>query len=71
METAHFSVPSLSEDRQALDLGNALTAVKGVAAIRSDIRAHTVTVDYDTDFTDRGVLKTMIEQAGYPLEGGE
>jgi copper chaperone CopZ len=71
METAHFSIPALSDDRQALDLGNALTAVKGVASIRSDVRRHTVTVEYDTGFTDRDVLKKMIEQAGYPLGDGQ
>jgi hypothetical protein len=30
-----------------------------------------VTVEYDTGFTDRDVLKKMIEQAGYPLGDGQ
>ncbi len=67
METARFTIPLLREDRQALDLGNALTAVKGVASVKSDTQAHTVSVAYDRDFTDRGTLKRLIEDAGYPV----
>jgi copper chaperone CopZ len=70
METAQFSIPLLRDDRQALDLGNALTAVKGVASVKSDTRAHTVSVIYDRDFTDRATLKRLIEDAGYPVGDG-
>lgn len=71
METASFSIPLLCEDRQALDLANAITAVKGVAEIRSDIRGHTISVVYDAGFTDRHTLEDMIEHAGYPLGDGQ
>jgi copper chaperone CopZ len=71
METAQFSIPLLSDDRQALDLGNVLTAVKGVASVHSDVRAHTVSVVYDADFTSRTALEGLIEDAGYPLGDGQ
>ena len=71
MDTARFSIPLLREDRQALDLGNALISVKGVAAVRSDVAGHAVTVEYDTDFTDADVLRRMITHAGYPVGDGQ
>jgi len=71
METANFSIPLLCEERQSLDLGNVLTAVKGVASVHSDTGAHTVSVVYDADFTSRIALKGLIRDAGYPLGEGQ
>jgi copper chaperone CopZ len=70
METAEFSIPLLAEERQALDLSNALNAVKGVAGVRTDVQRHAVTVEYDDGFTSRGTLGELIRQAGYPIGDG-
>lgn len=71
METAEFSVPTLDQARQALDLSNILNSMKGVASVDVDSVTHSVSVQYDAGYTGRRVLHDAIRRSGYPLDDGE
>jgi copper chaperone CopZ len=67
VDTVQLSVPSLVDERTALDLSNSLNSLAGVARIETDVRAHTVTVTYDPDLAGPDLFRHATEGTGYPL----
>ncbi len=70
METTTISVPSLDRERYALDLANALIPLKGVGQVSIDLAAHTVAIEYDSDFVGVEMLRDTVCHSGYPLGTG-
>jgi copper chaperone CopZ len=67
VDTARFTVPALSENRDRLDLANLLISLKGVDTLDFDLSAHTVAVLYDRAFTSETTIREAIRQSGYPV----
>lgn len=67
MQTARFTIPSLSDSRHASDLVNALMGVNGVAQIGADAASHTLSVEYDPEYLDTRSLDFFITSAGYAV----
>lgn len=69
LDTADFVIPLLREERQILDLGNALMAITGVGAIRVDLPSHTISIQYDPAYLSPTMMRACITGSGYPLAG--
>lgn len=68
MQTVQFIVPGLGTADRA-DLANALITITGVAHVDLDSRSHTVTVEFDPDYSNPTIIKGCIVGAGYPVDG--
>jgi len=68
METATISIPSLREERQALDLSTALLSINGVGRIDADPQSHLLTVEYVAGSLTKDVLRETIRNVGYPVD---
>jgi copper chaperone CopZ len=71
METARFTVPSLTCEREALDLANTLNSLSGVEHVDTDTVTHTVTVTYDHDHGGPDLFRGAMNGSGYPVEAAE
>jgi len=71
MQRAEIEVPSLSEEREAIDIETALTGVTGIQHIDADVNRHVVSIDYDTEMIDQDYLERVITKAGYPVKNGK
>ncbi len=69
LDTADFVIPLLREERQILDLGNALMAITGVGAIRVDRPCHIISIEYDPAYLSPAMMRACITGSGYPLAG--
>ncbi len=67
MQTARFTIPSLSDSRWAEDLINALMGVNGIGHIGVDAASQTLSVKYDPDYLDAKSLDFFINAAGYEV----
>lgn len=68
VQSINFSMPSFGGADELADLGSVLTSLSGVAGITMDQAAHTVSVEYDPEFTDGGVIAHAISGSGYEVE---
>ncbi len=71
IERVDIEVPSLSEERDAIDIETALTGVTGIERIDADVKRHVVFIDYETDMIDRDYLERVITKTGYPVKNGK
>jgi copper chaperone CopZ len=66
-----MTIPTLTNESQALDLANALNSLSGVAHIEIDVKTHTVTVLYDPDHAGPDLFFGAAEGTGYvPVKDG-
>jgi copper chaperone CopZ len=68
METVSFTVPSITSEREALDVANVLNSLSGVAHIDTDTVRHTVTVRFDRSHAGPDLFQGAIDGAGYPVQ---
>jgi copper chaperone CopZ len=71
METTVFTVAALVDQRHALDLGNSLLAISGLAHLDVDLTAHTISIQFDSAYVNRDMLQACIEGTGYPVTSGD
>ncbi len=71
IERVDIEVPSLSEEREAIDIETALTGVTGIQRADADVKRHVVSIDYETDMIDRSYLERVITKTGYPVKNGK
>jgi len=69
LDTAHFVVPLLREERQIRDLGSSLMAITGVGVISVDLPSHTISIEYDPAYLSPTMMRACITGSGYPLAG--
>lgn len=67
MATIHLSVPDVSCNHCARTIQQALGKLAGVHAVRVDVPAKQVTVDYDEAVTDVATVSAALDAAGYPV----
>ncbi len=67
METLDLTVPTVHCTSCKLNIEESLDELPGVAASVVDLDAKHVTVTYDPNTVDPGVIAATIEDAGYPV----
>ena len=68
MQTVQYVVSGLGTAHRA-DLANALISLSGVAHVDLDSHPHTVTVEFDPEYSNPAIIKGSIVGAGYPVAG--
>lgn len=71
MHRSNLHVPGLETEAEALDLGNALMSISGIAHVAINRSARTIAVDHDLAFLSEQTLPTFLEGAGYPTRKAE
>lgn len=71
MHRSNLHVPGLETEAHALDLGNALMSISGIAHIEVNGSARTVAVDHDLAFLSERTLLVFLKGAGYPTQRAE
>jgi hypothetical protein len=67
LDRVAFSIPLLDGEGEYYDLENTLTSLSGVGHVRVDEEAHSVSIDFDPDFTNPSTLELIITRSGYPI----
>ena len=68
MATTVLNVPDISCEHCERTITNALTPVEGIRAVRVDIPAKQVRVDYDEATVDVNRMQTILQEEDYPVE---
>ena len=68
MAQVQFQV-HLHGPNEADDVENTIIALSGVAGVQVDLAAHTITVDYDPDYSEPSFIRDNIVCSGYPVAG--
>ena len=68
MTTKTLSVPDISCEHCERTITDALTPVEGVRAVRVDIPAKQVRVDYDESVLDVSHMKAILQEEDYPVQ---
>lgn len=61
-------IPSLDEERDAVDLMNALMGVNGISGVRADPARRLLTVEFEPDFATGSYIERVVRKSGYPIE---
>lgn len=64
MKANKFYISGLDHSRDIPDIKRAINSHEGVNAVRIDVEANTVTVDYDDGRYDEGDIKNFVTQTG-------
>ena len=68
MSTVTLNVPDISCEHCERTITDALTPVEGVRAVRVDIPAKQVRVDYDESVLDVSHMKAILQEEDYPVQ---
>ncbi len=68
MAKVTLNVPDISCEHCERTITNALTPVEGVRAVRVDIPAKRVEVEYDDAAIDVNKMKGILQEEEYPVE---
>lgn len=68
MARVTLNVPDISCEHCERTITQALTPVDGVRAVRVDIPAKRVEVDYDDASVDVNKMKAVLQEEDYPVE---
>lgn len=64
MKANKFVVTGLTDGSKISDIENSISSHDGINAVRVDMQANTVTVDYDEGKYSEGDIKNFVSKAG-------
>jgi copper chaperone len=68
MSNVTLNVPDISCEHCERTITNTLQPVNGIRAVRVDIPAHQVRVDYDESQVNVDKMKELLQDEDYPVE---